>query len=285
MNIKSLVETIGIDLVPYAIGWSKFTSKPSFEPAKINGILENVQNLGSKKLDEALKYSKQLLDEEDTRGEKAENKAYNLIGVTGISAAFITGISKLIPEKSYLIPPSLSIILLSICYVLIVIGLTLTVLLASRAVLVRSYTRPDIADIFLMKSMSIKQIKTNQLATYIYCYNKNEQIHNIKLSYLMGAQLWFRNSVVLFLILAFALISIFIRSEIYDNSMVVINSKTPTSTLQQSPSLIPSFATSTLKPTISYSTNTPKPDKTPTPVFTFTSTTTSTLSATSISTP
>jgi hypothetical protein len=211
MDVKSLLEATGIDLIPYAVGIRKFESRPPFEPTRLNDIRNKIQKLDSKKSDEALKYSQELLEEDSERGEKADSKAYNLIGVTGISAAFITGISSLLPTDLQAIS-SFPLIVLVTAYLIIVISLTLTVLLASKVVLVRNYTYPDIADVFEMGTKTLKEVKTDRLTTYIYCFAKNNQIHNIKISYLIGAQLWFRNSVIIFLALAFVLIANFLNS-------------------------------------------------------------------------
>jgi len=258
--MNNFLEVTGIDLIPYAIGISKFGSSTPFVPTNFSDIRKKVQSLDVKKLDEALKYSKELLDEESVRGEKTESKAYNLIGVTGVSAAFITGISSLFPKESQT-ASSLSLTILLVSYLLIVISLTLTVLLASRAVIVRSYTHPDIADVFLMESRSLKEIKIDRLTTYMYCYAKNFQTHNIKVSYLIGAQLWFRNSIIIFLILAFILISNFLGSATINTQLL----STPTLTLSQTQSAV--FVTQTLisSSATTQSTNTIEPTETPTP--------------------
>ncbi len=266
MDIEKILEATGIDLLPYAIGLSKFKSYPPFEPVKLTEIREKVQSLDTKELDDALEYSKELLDEESSRGEKTEGKAYNLIGVTGISAAFITGISSFLPsEKTTLTFP---VILLLFFYLFVVLSLTLTVLLASRVVMVRNYTYPDIADIFKMGSLSLVETKKDRLATYMYCYAKNCQTHNIKVSYLIGAQLWFRNSIIAFLALAIILISNFVG--VINDVQAPISgtpSLTATYTQTQSPISVTQAATVTTKPSqtltpinnIVLSTDTPTP--------------------------
>lgn len=241
-----IIETLGIDLFPYAIGTVEFKSDAPFEPTKLGDIQNQVKDLDAKKLDDALVYSKGLLDDESSRGEKLESKAYNLIGVTGISAAFITGISSLIPSELQPFHPMLLGTLLFI-YILIVISLTVTVLLASRVVIVGNYrySFPDIADVFKMNGQSAIEIKKDRLTTYIYCYAKNNQIHNIKASYLIGSQLWFRNSVVLFLLLAFTFIpNIFYSTGIYLSQSSAVLSLTPTTAmLTETQTVVPATPT------------------------------------------
>jgi len=246
MNIKSILDTSGIDLIPYAVGLSKFNSNPPFEPTKLNDIKDKIANLDTKKLDEALKYGKELLDEESARGEKAESKAYNLIGVTGISAGFITGISSLFPKETQF-TSSISLTLILAFYILIVVSLTLTVLLASKAVMVRSYARPDVSDVFQMGKQSLKEAKLDRLTAYIYCYAKNCQTHNVKVSYVIGAQIWFRNSIVIFLILAFILIT-GILGNTTSNSISTTETPTPITTLTQT-QIATAQTTISIKPT------------------------------------
>ena len=172
------------------------------------------------------------------RGEKTESKAYNLIALTGVSAVFITGISSLLPKEPHTVFSLLFTLLFS-SYLLIVISLTLTVLLASRAVTVRSYPSPDISRRFKMSSQSLMGAKIDRLATYMYCCAKNNQTNNIKVSYLMGAQLWFRNSVIMFLFLALILVPSFFGD--VANKTVPSLTATPTlvSTLRQTQIAIP----------------------------------------------
>lgn len=244
ISIKQLLDLTGLDLIPYAIGLSTFKSNAPFEPSKLKDIRDKIQILEVDVLEDALKYSKELLDDESSRGEKTESKAYNLLGVTGISAAFITGISSLLPAES---PITFNIILVFILtfYLFIVVSLTLTVLLASRVVAVRGYPRPNIADIFKMRSLI--DAKLEQLSTYIYCFSQSCQRNNIKVSYLIGAQLWFRNSILIFLVLALLLICNFLT---FTSNAQILATEVPSSvpTNTETPHLIPAIGTITSRP-------------------------------------
>jgi hypothetical protein len=198
-----IAEALGSDLVPYALGIIKFSSAAPFQPTKLQEIQGKLTDItGVKVIDDALSYCKELLDDENERGDKIESKAFNLIGVTGISTAFITGVTSLVTDNA-----SLPFWLIPSLYILIVVSLTLTVLLAFRVIRVGEYkhTQPDIADVFNMNLLKLEDIKKRRIATYLHCYARNCQVHNIKASYLIGSQIWFRNAVVLFLLLAFTL--------------------------------------------------------------------------------
>jgi len=263
MNVGKLFEILGIDLLPYAMGLSKFTSNAPFEPTKLKEIREQVQGLDIKKLDEALNYTKELLDEESARGEKIDSKAFSLIGVTGVSAAFVTGVSSLLPKGHQ---TTLSLILLAVFYLLVVISLTLTILLASKVIVVGKYkySTPDIADVFKMGSQVLLETKKDRLTSYLYCYANNYQIHNVKASYLIGAQLWFRNSVVTFMLLALILIPVFFCNTIDNVQSLATQTFVLTATLQETQIVIPVTPTSnlpllTIQPTFAI-----KPAETPT---------------------
>jgi hypothetical protein len=201
--IRKTVESLGFDEIPFALGFLKFQPYAPFQPTKLKDIEGQVENLTGNKLDDALSFCKGVLDEENERGDKIENKAANLIGITGISTAFITGVTSLISDKAI---PLLFYMILFL-YVLIVLSLTFTVLLAFRAIIVGEfkYSYLDISDVFSMSSKDLEKIKQERLASYLYCYGRNFQVYNVKASYLIGSQVWFRNTIVLFLILALIL--------------------------------------------------------------------------------
>jgi hypothetical protein len=228
--IKRLLAFFGLDYLPYAIGSKKFTADAPFQPTKFKEIKEKLNDLTGEKIDDALSHSKEMLDAENSRGDKIEGKAYNIIGITGIATAFVTGVTSLLsntntPIFSWLIPA---------VYILIVLSLTLTVLLASRAVKVGEYkyAYPEVSDIFNMGSQHLENTKKERLASYLYCYAKNFGIHNIKASYLTASQIWFRNAIILFLFLALTLVS-----SISQNSNNVVVSPTSYPSIAQTVSV------------------------------------------------
>jgi hypothetical protein len=246
MNVRKWLEIIGLDLIPYAIGLFTFINDASLEGMKLGGIYEKVQGLDLKKVEDALSYTKGLLDEESTRGEKIDSKAFNLIGVTAISTAFVTGISSLLPKGNHTIA---FLIILALLYLTIVFSLTFTILLSSRVVRVGnySYSVPEVTDVFKMKSQSLLEAKKERLASYVYCYSKNYRVNNVKASYLMGAQLWFRNSMIAFLLLAFILIPLFFSKTSNGSQQIATPAIVATYTYQGAPV---NLSTPTSSPTL-----------------------------------
>lgn len=202
--LNKIVESLGFDTIPYAIGFAEFKAIAPFEPSRFSEIKTRVDDIVGEKLVDALSFSKDILSAENDRGDKIENKAYSLIGTTGISTAFVTGITSLLANSS-----ATSVFwVIIVLYILIVLALTFTVLLASRVVIVGKYqyAYPDISDVFNMGSQALDTAQKDRLASYVYCYTKNFQIHNIKASYLTASQIWFRNAIILFLFLASMLV-------------------------------------------------------------------------------
>jgi len=80
----------------------------------------------------------------------------------------------------------------------------MTILLAFKVIMVGKYktATPDINDVFTMASTPINSTKRELLAAFIYSHDRNQQVYNNKANYLIGSQKWFRNAIVLFLILA-----------------------------------------------------------------------------------
>jgi hypothetical protein len=200
--MKIALTSLGLDLFPKAFG--KWTEEESPKET-IKAIEEKIGDLDKKKFDDAFAYSVELLNRENDRGGTIESKAQNLIGVTGITTGFITGIASLLPEKiNHLVEWQGIVILL--LYILIALSLTMTILLAFRVIKVGKYKTIilDIEDVFKMQSISYEDIRKERLASIIYAYNRNQRTYDKKASYLIGSQIWFRNAIILFLLLAIA---------------------------------------------------------------------------------
>jgi hypothetical protein len=202
INIKKLSESIGIDLIPYIFGKS---FKKESQIFKFNEIKEKLLNFSEKKVNEAILYSKEIYDSENKRLEVIENKAHNLLAVTGIATAFVIGVSDILPsDKSLTVQ-----IIFSFLYLIIAFSLILTILSSFRVIKVGDYkiASLEIEDVFGLSTSTILFHKIDVLASYIYSYKNNEHINNKKAIFLIGAQKWFRNSIILFLIFSIFLIS------------------------------------------------------------------------------
>jgi MFS family permease len=230
--IKEVIDVLGLDMLPFIFGKSLKNIKVL---AKLKEIETKVKGLDATKLDDSITFSKGLLDQENDRGEKIESKAQNLMGVTSIATGFIVGIASLLPEKTSQFFLWQIIIVISL-YIVIVLALIFTVLLAFKVIKVGDYkfSSLDIEDVYEMKLPPLAEIKTKRLASIVYCYDHNQLIYNHKATYLIGSQKWFRNAIILLLALAFFLAFSLPWSTLPTSNYIA--SPTPTTNVQINPS-------------------------------------------------
>jgi len=206
MSMSKIIERLGLDWFVILIGKPAFEDAPLPHPVTLREARERFRDLDGEKLDDALEYCNALLEREGDRSDKIESKAFTLIGITGIATAFITGFAGLLldREKVALIPV---LLVAAALYVLVVLALMFTIYLAVKVVMVGDYliTYPSANDIFELSEASLQYVRRERAASLIYSFAQNHQVVNRKVTYLGGAQLWFRNSVVLLLALTLLL--------------------------------------------------------------------------------
>lgn len=204
--MNKVIERLGLDWLVILIGKPPFEDAPLPYPMSLKEARERFGDLEGEKLDDALEYCGELLTREDDRSDKIESKAFRFIGITGIAAGFIAGFPALLldREKLALIPVLLVVAGL---YVPVVLSLMFTIYLAVKVVTVGDYvfTYPSASDIFELSEASLQYVKRKRAASLFYSFAQNHGVANRKATYLGGAQLWFRNSVVLLLVLTLLL--------------------------------------------------------------------------------
>jgi hypothetical protein len=204
--MSKIIERLGLDWFVILIGKPAFEDAPLPHPVTLREAREGFRDLEGEKLDDALEYCDALLEREDDRSDKIESKAFTLIGITGIATAFITGFAGLLLDREKLaLAPIL--ILAAALYILVVLALMFTIYLAVKVVTVGDYvfTYPSANDILELSKASLQYVKRERAASLFYSFTQNQQVVNRKATYLGGAQLWFRNSVVLLLVLTILL--------------------------------------------------------------------------------
>jgi len=207
LTVSKIIEHLGLDWFVLLIG------KPAFEdtllpyPSTLSEIRERFDGLRDKeKLNDALEYCTGLLEREEKRSDKVESKAFTLIGITGIATAFITGFAGLLLDggkinSAWVLIPS------AVLYVLVVISLMWTIFLAVKVVTIGDYwfTYPSANDILKLSTASLNYVRRERAASLFYSLAQNCRVVNRKATFLGGAQLWFRNSIVLLLIVSLLL--------------------------------------------------------------------------------
>jgi len=206
LTVSGLAERVGLNWFSLLVGKLAFEDAPLPYPATLPEVRQRLGSLGKKKLDDALEYCNGLLEREEKRLDKVESKAFTLIGITGIAAGFITGFAGLFLDRDK-ITSLWALIPAAILYILVVISSMLTIFLAIKVVTVGDYrfTYPKATDIFDLSRVSLEAVRRERAASLFYSFAQNCRVVNRKATFLSGAQLWFRNSIILLLILTFFL--------------------------------------------------------------------------------
>jgi hypothetical protein len=207
LTVHKIIERLGLDWFILLIGKPAFEDAPLPYPTTFSEIREKLGDLRDKeKLDDAIEYCSSLLKREEDRSDKVESKAFTLIGITGIATGFITGFAGLLLDRDKITSTSV-LIPAAALYILVVISLMWTIYLAVKVVIVGDYrfTYPSANDIFDLSNATLNHVKRERAASLFYSFAQNVQVVNRKATYLGGAQLWFRNSIVLLLVLTLLL--------------------------------------------------------------------------------
>lgn len=249
--MKNLIERLGLDWLPILVGRVPFRIDAPDPQSRLSEIRTSFSGLEKGKVDEALTYCDGLLKREDERSAKVESKAFTLIGTTGIATAFITGFAALLLDRGKI--NSVPILVIgALGYVLAVASLIFTVYLAVKVVTISDYrfTYPSASDILKLATQNLIDVRRERAADLLYSYEQNAVTVNYKATYLGGAQLWLRNSIVLLSGLTIVLaIYVPFTSSAPTNSVVIL---TPTPTATVTPTMASSptaTTTATTQPT------------------------------------
>lgn len=273
--MTKLVEHLGIDWFVVLFRNPNFEDSQLPYPSTIAEVRDKFGDLwDEEKLNDAIGYCTSLIKREDERLDKIESKAFTLLGVTGIAAGFIIAFAGLLFDWGN-VSSTTALVVASLLYISVVVSLMLTIFLATKVVNIGAYrfTYPSANDIFNLVNADLRYVKRERAVSLFYSFAQNVRVVNRKATYLGGAQIWFRNSIMLLLAttLFFAAIIPFSSSSL--NPVPVI-SNTPTSTITPtntfSPTDIPTNTpTSTSIPTAT-PTSTYTPTFTPSPTLTIT---------------
>jgi hypothetical protein len=233
-QMNNIIEKLGLDWFVLLIGKPAFEDSPSLYPYSLPEVKEKFGDLHEvEKLEDAMVYCTNLLEREDKRLDKIESKAFTLIGITGIAAGFITGFASIILDQNkfasaWILVPAV------LLYILVVISLMLTILLAVKVVAVGEYkfTYPSANDIFELSVKPLNDVKADRVSTLFFCFSQNNQIVDRKATFLNGSQRWFRNSILLLLSISILIASYTLFKQCYLVNVVL--SPTVTATVQQS---------------------------------------------------
>jgi len=203
MTMSKVIERLGLDWFVILGGKSAFEDAPLPYPMTLSEIRDKFGDLQEKeKLDDAIEYCTGLLKREEDRSDKVESKAFTLIGITGIATGFITAFAGLLLDRGKIASTPV-LIAAAVLYILVVVSLMWTIFLAMKVVTIGAYlfTYPSANDIFRLSDANLHYVKRERAVSLFYSFAQNVQVVNRKATYLGGAQLWFRNSIILLLVL------------------------------------------------------------------------------------
>lgn len=203
--LRKIAEASGID-------WFSRTARRSALDSAAQGLTYGFSEAAEGIPEEALKIaterSSQYLAQQTEQVQRIESKAITLLGTTGITTAFIVGFAGFLASWGAVASLAMTCVL-SVAFALVVLALLMTILLASQAVGVATHRRLDAGHILNLSKESpgtvSRQLVVDQLSSAAF----EKRIANRKGTYLMGAQTWFRNALVLILILA-CLLAVFL---------------------------------------------------------------------------
>jgi hypothetical protein len=138
------------------------------------------------------------------------------------------------------------------------------------------FAYPGADDIFRLSDAALEFVKRERVIDLFYSFANNSKLVNRKATYLRFAQVWFRNSIIVLILMTFVLASSYaLRSQIaLVNNVAPLPTQTATITATQTP-------TPTLTPTATYS---PSATVTSSPSATIRPSLTATLTPTLINT-
>lgn len=211
-SLKTLAERLGLDWIGVLFraiarrGWYEPPIPPyPYEAAEID---KRLGQLTHQRIEYALAYCTTLHERALSRSEKIESKAVLLLGTTGITSAFVVGFASFLLSSGKDFPTGF-LVAGAVCYFALILALVMTILLASRVVAVEKYTYPGAQRVFRFSSSSVTETKRQHVIDLFESFAKNVHVANTKATYLIGAQKWFVNAIVILLFIAL-LIAIYI---------------------------------------------------------------------------
>ncbi|MBU1700010.1 MAG: hypothetical protein KJ970_03435 [Candidatus Eisenbacteria bacterium] len=203
-KLRKIIENLALDWIPILIGYQPVPIEDPDDIISQSEAQNKFKTFDDKdKIEEALDYCTGLVELGDCRLKRIESKAMTMVGFTGVAAGLVTGIGILSMTTNGLKPLAVSLVS-ALCYIFTITCFFISIYLALKVLAISDYkfVTPDPADIFHLSDKPLNIVKIERAATLYYSYHRNEQLLNEKGTYLIGAQRWFRNAIVLLLILA-----------------------------------------------------------------------------------
>jgi len=202
--VKGLLDTTGLDWLPVVVSdrfYTPYVQEHAQENQEITESFEAHQTkLKIKQITDVIQELSKLKTDEDNRQEKIEAKALSLISFTGLSSAFVAGLVTVLGSAQYSEVLRQRVV---IVYSLLLLSLFVTVVLAIKAIRVGkfSFMFPHITNFWEREDMTDIEYYRDQARDLLRSYIHNRGIVNDKASFVAGAQDWFRNTIMLLMLM------------------------------------------------------------------------------------
>lgn len=201
--VRLAAEWTGVDWFGLLLGVEPFQLKPDpwMESERLREEVGAFSTLDA--VDLALRVCEDLQERESERSSKIEGKALHLIGSVGLPSGIVLGAFGFLLQSGMKLPAQLYTALFAL-FSLSAISLLWAVFLGLRVVVVAGppSSSPDSLDVLNLATQEIVTWKKDRTADLLVSYSMNVKRTNRKATYLIGAQLWFRNAVALLLLFA-----------------------------------------------------------------------------------
>lgn len=202
--LERVLKVTGLDLFPIVFHEPNWHEAKSPYPNNEKKVRERLGDLtDSKKILEAVEYCSNLLRREEDRIGKIESKAFTIMSVTGVASGLITAFATFLLSLS---APILTIVL-AVLFGCTVIAVTMTLILSFKVNQVGHYktSYPDPQIVFMLKDNNLESVQLEHAVSLFQSFAQNQGVANRKATYLIGAQVWFRNSILLMLLIGLSL--------------------------------------------------------------------------------
>lgn len=208
-KLAAFFENTGLDWLLVIVDESRhfpYSKKPQQD--RQDQIRSNLEQLGEEELKYTAEFLKAQYQEENERQRITESKANQIIGFSAISMSFVVAFAEVVSLGGGGGPAIRSLTTLTYC--LIGLSFLITVLLAFRATSVSTYQQPNLEVVSGASGQTLGKMRLDFAVSLQASYEHNHQVVNDKATYLLGAQLWLRNVIILLvsMVLLHAIISL-----------------------------------------------------------------------------
>jgi hypothetical protein len=167
-------------------------------PTRSKIIEESLTSADESLLDYIIGQLEKSIEGEEQRRATIEGKATNISGFSGVLIALLAGFANALLEDESII--------ISVLFFVVILALVMTITLSVRALRLRGSQQPNVKDILRITSISKPAFLRSYAAALLVSYEDKQAVDNDRGTYLLGAEDWFRNAMIMLTILVLAVV-------------------------------------------------------------------------------